>query len=426
MKHVICWTAMSLALTACQSDNPPLTGTPPPPQKPIVRETVAVEGEKTQVFDPKVDILFVIDDSKSMKAHQTKLSKSVKSFVNKLATVKKIDYHIGYTLSWDRTRYGSVVPEVCPDGKRNWQPAGSLEPLLGPAELLPKDGRRFVTRDDAGHLDVLKSSLDPETNVSLVKDLINPGNDKGLCPTGPLEEEMFTPVLGALDDPTRAVGPNAGFRRPDAFFVVIILSDAKDASGMSPDDVVKRLEASTKTYSAGPKGFRVFSVVMKPGKKFVESCVPDNAFGDMVRVHGRDVYQIPYGRTIEANPLASLAQLTEDAGSSRVDQGISICDSDFGDTLGDYGTQVQQDVLVDVRIGLGGKYQVFPTGDKRNLNVFVDGYELNPAQWSVDDASDTVTVFGKKIDWDKFPEGKIKVKVVPVDAEAPTSRPAGH
>src|SRR4051794_20610622 len=103
-------------LAACNSSSPALTGpqikialqAPPPAQK--------LSGEVTQSkFDPRVDILFIIDDSASMTKHQENLSRNINMFIDEFAQFKSIDFHIGYTTVHDRTRYGTLVPQRCGD-----------------------------------------------------------------------------------------------------------------------------------------------------------------------------------------------------------------------------------------------------------------------------------------------------------------------
>jgi hypothetical protein len=435
MKKLATVIALTLAAVGCKSDNPPLTGTPMPPPPAIERGKVTDLGEIRQItFDPRVDILFVIDDSASMKAHQENLSRNVKSFVNELAKVKAIDFHIGYTVAHDRSRYGTLVPEVCGGrSEPNWEPVGSLRSLKGPADKLPKDGRRFVTRADDFN-EILKQTLDPNVNKSLVKELINtkanPVADG--CGYGPEEEELFSPIVGLLEDPTRAAGPNKGFRRDGAYFVVIIVSDAKSADvnyGLDPDTVKKRIAQATSGSPLDSSRFRVLTVGMKTGVRFNQStCKPDPAFGVWDEASQKTL--MDYNRVVEPgeNPLEELARLTQDENSS-VDQVLSICNENYGDELLKYGAQIKKDTLSDVELQLEGYPQVFDDEkDPRNLRVLINDKPLDRSLWKYtsqtgNSQGGVVTIYGQKVDWDKFPNAKIQVTFTPVELGAETTKP---
>src|SRR5690349_494813 len=54
-----------------------------------------VVQDNTQVFDPKVDILFVVDNSGSMGTHQQNLSANVSKFTQAFIKGSILDYNIG-------------------------------------------------------------------------------------------------------------------------------------------------------------------------------------------------------------------------------------------------------------------------------------------------------------------------------------------
>lgn len=331
--------ALGLGLVACQVKNPPLSGPPRDPVAKINYKTSEANATGITVeIDTRVDLLFVFDDSASMKNHQANLSRNVHHLINAITQVKSINLHVGYTVSHDRTRYGSIVPEKCPDGRVNWEVPGSLRALKGPASKLPKDGRRFVKSGD-DLVNILRDSLDPNINTELVKPFINKTvQNPDVCPYGPEEEELFTPLLGALDNPIVTEGSNKGFRRPGALFVAILISDAKDASGITPQDVLSRIHAAT----GGPSKTRVFAVAFKPGTRIGtkvpgwEQCKPDPAWSNGRREdRGRQVVDWPTDKIIgeDENPLATLARLTQDSASTAEGHVLSICDSNYGSML---------------------------------------------------------------------------------------------
>ena len=88
MKHIsmkIAFLGLSvlvsgLATVACSPENPRLTA--PPVKYGVVPQQAAVSVKRTT---PKVDILFVIDDSGSMDDEQAALSKNIDKFTESLA-----------------------------------------------------------------------------------------------------------------------------------------------------------------------------------------------------------------------------------------------------------------------------------------------------------------------------------------------------
>jgi hypothetical protein len=435
MKKLVITAATAALLSACQATNPPLTAPPRPPQPKIDYQTVTETADGLSVsFDPRVDILFIIDDSGSMRAHQQNLSRNINKFVESIAQVKTIDFHIGYTVVHDSTRYGTAVPPVCPPGsdapgRVNYLDPGSLNELQGPAA--PKDGRRYVTKDDDFRA-VLSATLDPQQNPKLVKELID---DPSKCQYGAQEEESFTPLLGALDNPVILNGPNKGFRRDGALFVAVIVSDAKDAAvsqgRLTPETVAVRIARATGEGKYGQKRFRVFAVAIKPGSRQDQknvsykgqSCEADPAFALSSYQDPRGThYRWPSNHVIgeDENPLATLAKLTEDPGGA--DQVLSICDKNYGETLARFGTQIKQDALTDIEIDLPRRPQITDDPAKK-LRVFLGDIELDSSLWRFDLNNLRVVVYGQKIDWNKYANSKVRVQFTPVDDSRSTSKP---
>ena len=427
-----------LALAACQAENPGLT-TRPKVEKEIYRPVVTQKGEMLVAeYDSRVDILFVIDNSKSMENHQQNLARQMPEFVKEFAKIKTIDFHIGITTVWDSSRYGKIVPATCPDGSVNWEPAGTLVPLIGASDKLPTDGRRFLTRDDADFVSILSDSLNPRTNPRLFKDFVNPdANHPELCPSGPEKEEVFTPMLAALENDSLA--GNAGFRRPGAFLVVILVSDAKSedvlaAKGkrvMTPETVRDELAELTGQAKSGKKKFRVFSVAYKSGTVISNSCLPDPAFDaeGTERADGTISTVRRMGAKIQPgeNPLETLALLTADEGAEAVDQVHSICDHDYGRSLGKYSALIKEDALSDLVLKIDGfPPQIFKDPqDERRLRVFLgDKVELvEGEQWRYEgDDKNRVIVYGNKVDWDAAPGEKVRLQYVPADPSAKTTK----
>ncbi len=418
MNSKIVLAAIALfAMVACQNDSPPLSGPPRAPISKIERAPVdrPIQG-LTIDMDPRVDILFVIDNSGSMEKHQQKLSANINRFVDALAKIKAIDFHIGYTVVHDSSRYGSIVQREC-GGKIHFDEPGTLQPLKG--ENLPADGRRYVTRDD-DFTQILKNSLDPVKNREVLIKLLVDKNAQNPCASGPEEEELFTPLLGSVENPVVVNGTNKGFRRKGALFVAILLSDAKDASNLTPEQTLSRIKAAI----GEDKKVRIFTVGFIPKMKIgtdvpgFADCKPDPAFAESKRtVYGQTRYQWPRNYEIKPgdNPLATLASLTEDHSSVPEGHLLNIC-GDYGDMLAKFGTQIQQDALKDIEYVLPGLAQI-SQDPKQKLKVVLGETELTKGvHWDHDVQSEKIIIYAQKIDWEKHANDKIQVRVTPVEA----------
>lgn len=444
-QRILLAASATLGLSACDANNPAVTGPDPKPEAEIVRAAVESSAEGLTVkYDNRVDILFVIDNSESMEKHQTNLSRNIKKFIEAFKAVDSIDFHIAYTFVHDRTRYladNSVVPKMCID-KKQWDDPGTLQPFLG----LSDANRRFLTREDGAALsDLMSASWDPEKNrENLLKPFRNfNAKTPALCAFGPEVEESFSPVLEVLENPVLSqdpTSPNHGFRRPGAFFVAILISDAKDgAVGLSPKQggldertVFNRIKAAAGVNEAGENRFRVFAVTMKPGTKLVKTCRPDFAFadpdkGDVIQeVKNKDgstsrSYGFNWGREIEKSesPLATLAQMTEDIGGE--DQVLSICDTDYGSKLATYGAKIQEDALPDLNIDLSQRFEISAAKNK-DLRVYIGEDEMSDEQWDLN-TNNTITIYGKKVDWVKYQNQEITIRRTPVNLTDETTRP---
>jgi len=187
LKEVLMTGALFGALVSgsvsCSPQTPEAYLRPNPPDEKVVQEN-------TEVFDPTVDILFVIDNSGSMSAHQRNLATNVDKFTSTFINSSILDYNIGVvTTDMDGTSYGSGG-RCC--GK-----------LVGYVRVVTK-----ATQN---------------ADMVLSENLLSPGTG------GSAEEKSFDPVAAALTPPL-INGFNAGFYRPDASLVVIFLTDAEDQS----------------------------------------------------------------------------------------------------------------------------------------------------------------------------------------------------
>ncbi|MBK9322593.1 MAG: VWA domain-containing protein [Bdellovibrionaceae bacterium] len=136
---------------------------------------------KKVVIDPRLDILFVVDNSMSMDSHQSNLATNVEKFTAEFTKSSFIDYHIG-VITTDKYSGGGL--------------------LVGDP--------RFVNKKTPNINSVLASNLMVGT-------------------LGSGSEMVFDPVEMALSIP-HLNGWNAGFYRAGATLALIFITDAEDQS----------------------------------------------------------------------------------------------------------------------------------------------------------------------------------------------------
>jgi hypothetical protein len=230
VKNLILSISAILALVACSPENKIINGYRPIPAAPkqeIPEDNrvtappltyVLVDGGQSQMeFNPKVDILFVVDNSNSMEAVQSNLSRNIDSFASKFHQNKMIDYQIGVTSVWDSSRFT--------EGKdKNGFSLGELRNVKKASGAITNS--RFVTK---------KSNSTGVLAQTLKIGYMPPGSG------GPENEEIFSPISAAIKLNGRGA-QNEGFFRDDARLVVIIISDAEDSTpGISPEQLAQEL-----------------------------------------------------------------------------------------------------------------------------------------------------------------------------------------
>lgn len=172
-------------------------------------------GQGQMDFNPQVDILFVIDNSDSMKSAQSNLAENIGRFTEKIAQNRMIDFHVGVISTWDSSERFATT-------KKDPYGLGELRHVKDSKGQ--KYNARFITRKEQS---LMASTL--KIGVAAYAD------------GGPENEEFFSPLMAALEKSGRG-GPNEGFFRPDAQLVVVLMTDADDSnSNMSHEQVVSKL-----------------------------------------------------------------------------------------------------------------------------------------------------------------------------------------
>lgn len=162
------------------------------PKSVLPKEEFSEKPQDFTVFNPKVDILFVIDNSGSMDTAQQNLSRNASLFADGISKMSILDYHIG---------------------------------------VVTTDMDRYTCDTACGRLQGFPTYVE-KTTPNMVANL----SRKMIVGTrGSSSEEMFSPVEAALSVPL-STSVNQGFYRSDAFLAVIFITDAKDQSPLKAQD----------------------------------------------------------------------------------------------------------------------------------------------------------------------------------------------
>ncbi len=248
------------------------------------------EGFRLYV-QPKVDILFVVDDSGSMRPAQEQLADNINLFIRAMEQNKYLDYQVGVI----STSYGS--------GYKNQS---------GRLQGYPP----FITRNSISGLQILEQNI---TTLGLL------GNGT---------ESFFDPIFAAIDP---KINLNPEFIRPDAFFILILISDTKDQSqqisGFKVHDQLVNMKANDTERVLG------YAVLSYPNY-FEDECKqderePDNLFSFMTYFSNAKNARIGGGSlSVNKNPNVN-PKFYE------LKNVFSLCDPNFGQKLANIGEDIR-------------------------------------------------------------------------------------
>lgn len=180
---------------------------------------ITEDGGQSQLdFNPQVDILFVTDNSDSMKSAQENLLRNIDRFTSGILKNKMIDYHIGVISVWDSSdRYIQAKKDQYQIGDLRF-----IKNSQGQSAL----NRRFVAKSD--------------NNSKLIASSLNIGVTP-YTQGGPEFEEFFSPLAAAIEKTGRGAS-NEGFFRQEAQLIVVLLTDADDSSkSFNPEEMAQKL-----------------------------------------------------------------------------------------------------------------------------------------------------------------------------------------
>ncbi|MCZ0932719.1 MAG: hypothetical protein OXJ52_06180 [Oligoflexia bacterium] len=286
----------------------------------------------------EVDILFVIDNSSSMAEEHRSLARQFSSFLN---DIKNVDYHIAVITTdissspndLERNQYNPVRNHYYQDGR--FIPIGNRKFLknenLGgrPSQRVVEDFKKAIEREETKRCDTRNQPKESEDKYDRLYYRQKTQERIG-CPSS--DERGTYAVNLALKNPAH----RAFFGRPDAHFMIVILSDEDIRSGeeyinqpdfekyqlTANDDPEVLVENIYNHFKEKTKTFSVYSIIIPPGdSRCLEEQNRNRAGGSG---SGRGYYGREYARLSEAGrDLKSYGNLLKGGV-------ISICSRNYG------------------------------------------------------------------------------------------------
>ena len=203
-------TPAQLSAPAPSEPQPVSAAVQAPPEQPAqTGVTLPTEPPPPERGCGKVDFLFVIDNSFSMRDEQANLARSFPGFIRVVQQVLEAeDFHI-MVVSTGGRREDEAAPSLDPEACAGVQGAGKRRGAGGEDCDLPA-GSAYMVSDQSD----LEATFDCVARVGV---------------GGSIFEEPMDAMLAATSEALNADGRcNAGFLREDAVLVVTVITDAED------------------------------------------------------------------------------------------------------------------------------------------------------------------------------------------------------
>lgn len=295
--------AVATSMTACSDSGNPRMQAPP-----VVHQEVDQAAPKVEsAGDPKVNILFVVDNSQSMDAHQERLKANINRFADKFFDNPRIDYRIGVVPVYDRKFLNDPKQDYTYYETVN----GKKVAKVGPRIMVQNEGELVPLKDTNGQSLEGVPYITSETPdaINVLKNTVAIGTQ-----WGPEAEESFSPALKVISDAKLNKTVNGGFYQKDAYLVVIFLTDADDASnGLSADDFLRKLIAA----KGGNENKILIAAALPSAKQDTAGCRLDGS-----------------------GPQSKFPRLMNKSQGTVAD----LCSNSFGDTLARLGDRLVEQV----------------------------------------------------------------------------------
>jgi len=190
---------------------------------------------------PKAEIVFVIDDSASMKDHITRVSENINQFVDTFSRNNPLEYHLAVTSVYDFRRFTKAEYQEKYANDPKFFDLAQFHPVKK-SETEVIENKFFISSQDDDLNNLLKNTLKIDIHE------LGTGGTVGM---GPENEELFSPVaeiygVGAKHASPKAMKTHAGFSMgPDSYKIIFFVTDANDASLISASELYGNLIASS-------------------------------------------------------------------------------------------------------------------------------------------------------------------------------------
>ncbi|MCO5114457.1 MAG: hypothetical protein M9899_09820 [Bdellovibrionaceae bacterium] len=293
----------------------------PPPERKVLEESYAVK------YQPMVDILFVVDDSGSMGTHQQNLATNISKFTAAMEKNKFLDYHIGVvSTSMDKPALAGVL----------------------------RGNPSFVTRET------------DFVSQFLAKNITDLGT------SGDYIEKMADPIYVALGPNTAQINP--GFLRPEAFLVVILITDAEEQSELVTN--YKAYDTMLRSKSGDENKVLGYGVLSYPDL-FGDRCASDGNGQPVINEMFMSMFSNAHNSLVSTNTPGPLP------GSRNILTNIfSLCDADYGQKLANIGE--------DIRIRVSRKLPLPRLPVRGTIHLKYGTQFVDPKWWKYDPTSQSL------------------------------------
>lgn len=327
---------------------------------------------KRELETPQLDLVFIMDNSKSMHTHLTNLSQNIEKFLGQFNT-ENLDLRVGVVTVFDATRYREYASKEDPQRLEDARayneayseaarafmgshdnlsdmdlafemyllsdegpyrldyryayfedqgllntvlPVGVMRPVrTGPYAV--DTGRSFLSNRDSDFVAALKDTLLVTSDFHREA----AGKNQGWAALGaPVIEEVFSVVQGITDPQVNK--QNQSFLRENSHLAVVIVTDAEDSSGLDPDTAARAL-LNFKGKSSKLSVYGVLSILSEG----VGECETD-------------AYVVAEGGIEPVRPRRIEEFIRKLNGST-----YSLCSADFGSELATIGSDLVRKVF---------------------------------------------------------------------------------
>lgn len=360
-KALLTISACSGLLLACSNNKSAPLEVPPPE-----RVQVKVGGPEGVSLKPaQAEIVFVIDNSKSMTDHINNVSANIDAFVDSFAGRSGLEFNIGVTTVYDSRTFGNLTFQKEFSGTAAIRPNGQFFPVGGLQAMQTVIEDRSQGKD----LEFFLKHTDPELKPKL-KQLLKVGV-QDLSDGGPEVEEVLSPVQAIYGlKPNARVKPQGFSKGRDSYKIFFFVTDAADNSKFDVDQFYVELIA------AAANGQR--DKIM--------------AFGAIVPLGAKDCKDDP---GVDNDRLERFLHSAQPIFSTRGANIASLCKS-FGQKFASFGDMIRQQTS-QYKIELPNQPDfTAPDSEDQEIGIFVtygpQRLLLKDKAYTYDPASRVITI----------------------------------